>query len=78
MKPKMNLDGRNIKCFFVALLITVIFIGTTAALPFSIGSGDKDEYRSIVGTPGEIRVQAAWTGVAKGEAWTYRHLELRR
>ncbi len=52
----------------MTLLITVIFIGTIAALPFSIGSGDKDEYSFIVGTPGEIRVQAAWTGTASNLA----------
>lgn len=42
----------------------LIFIGTAPALPFSIGPSDKDEYRFIVGTPGEIRVQAEWTGTA--------------
>lgn len=68
MGKNFNLKGRRIKRSFLALLITVIFIGTTAALPFSIGSGDKDEYRFIVGTPGEIRVQAAWTGTASNLA----------
>jgi hypothetical protein len=68
MRQNMILKGKKIRYSFLALLITVIFIGTTAALPFSIGAGDKDEYRFIVGAPGEIRVQAAWTGTASNLA----------
>lgn len=52
----------------LALLLTVIFIGTAPALPFSIGLSDKDEYHFLVGSPGEIRVQATWTGSASNLA----------
>ena len=48
----------------LALLLMLIFTGTSTALPFSIGPNDKDEYCFIVGAPGEIRVQAEWTGTA--------------
>jgi hypothetical protein len=46
----------------------VIFTGTAPALPFAIGPNDKDEYHFIIDSPGEIRVQASWTGTASNLA----------
>lgn len=71
MRPDLKFIGRAISRLsssrrpsILALLLMLIFIGTAPALPFSIGPSDKDEYRFIVGAPGEIRVQAEWTGTA--------------
>lgn len=52
----------------LAILLMVIFTGTAPALPFAIGPNDKDEYHFIIDSPGEIRVQASWTGTASNLA----------
>ena len=74
MKTYIKSAGKGVRGRSLALLptlpllLTVILIGTAFALPFSVGPNDKDEYHFLVGAPGEIRVQASWTGTANNLA----------
>lgn len=58
------MDMNKIRNSSSVLFVILILAGTSVALPFSIGSGDKDEYKFIVGSPGEIYVRVTWTGTA--------------